>query len=233
MTEMDRSDTTLLANLKRDGFSLHRRLDPHLSTGLVAQALGKIINLEAVIPLSKIPSIQSLRPREASEVGQNQYSGHYGLGAFPLHSDLAHWAIPPRYLLLRCAVGSNDVFTHILPWKPIVEVLGQDVLRKAVLTARTRRIGCSSLVRALSNHLQTEVLRWDPIFLRPLNQHARSLASVMFDPAWSRAAVMILLSQPGDTLVVDNWRILHGRSAVPAHSRSRHVDRVYLSEVFD
>jgi L-asparagine oxygenase len=198
----------------------------------VAHALGTVVNVGGLLPSSGIPTVQCLRPRNTTEVKQNQYSGHYGLSTFPLHTDLAHWALPPPYLLLRCVVGSNDVFTHVLSWTRIVDLVGTAALRKAVFMARSRQIGCSGLVRAMSHHHQTEVLRWDPIFLRPLNQHARALASVMLDPTWNGAAIKILLHQPGDMVLIDNWRMLHGRSQVLAHSTVRRIERVYLSEVF-
>jgi alpha-ketoglutarate-dependent taurine dioxygenase len=54
----------------------------------------------------------------------------------------------------------------------------------------------------------------------------------MLDPAWKTAALNVLLLQPGDTLLIDNWRMLHGRSEVSTQSTSRIIDRVYLAEVF-
>lgn len=221
----------LLAELERDGFSLRRGLAPRLSTIKVAEGLGSVIDVAAMLPSSGIPTVQSLKPKNMSEVGRNQYSGHYGLGIFPLHTDLAHWAFPPHYFLLRCIVGSDDVFTHVLPWTPIVDSVGTAVLRKAVFAARRRRIGYSGLVRAMSHHDGTAVLRWDPIFLTPLNQHAQVLASTMLDSVWDSKVVRILLNQPGDTLIIDNWRMLHGRGVVMPRSTARHIDRVYLSEV--
>ncbi len=214
----------MLTAVRQDGFDTHKGLAPSLSTLELAQALGTVVNIGGLLPSSGIPTVQSLRPRSTDEVRQNQYSGHYGLETFPLHTDLAHWALPPRYLLLRCIVGSNDVFTHILPWRRIVDSVGTSALRKAVFTARSRRIGCSGLVRAMSHRGQTEVYRWDPIFLRPLNQYARELAFVMQDPTWNRAVTKILLHQPGDTVLIDNWRMLHGRSRVLAQGTGRHVE---------
>jgi len=41
-----------------------------------------------------------------------------------------------------------------------------------------------------------------------------------------------LLHEPGDTILIDNWQMLHGRSQVSAESTIRHIERVYLSEVF-
>jgi L-asparagine oxygenase len=222
----------VLTALKRDGFSLRRDLTPSVPTIEVAQALGTVVSVSGVLPSSGIPTVQCLRPRNTDEARQNHYSGHYGLGAFPLHTDLAHWGLPPRYLLLRCIVGSSDVFTHILPWAPVVDVVWSAALRRAVLTARRRGVGCSGLVRAMSQHGQAEVLRWDPIFLRPLNRHARALATVMLDRTWDSAVIKVLLRQPGDTVLIDNWRMLHGRGQVLAQSTTRRIDRVYLSGVF-
>jgi L-asparagine oxygenase len=222
----------VLTAVKQDGFALQKALAPSLATIEVAQALGAVIDIRGVLPSSGIPTVQSLRPRNADEVGQNRYSGHYGLGTFPLHTDLAYWNLPPRYLLLRCIAGSNDVFTNILPWSRVVELIGTDVLRRAVFTARNRRIGYSGLVRSLSYHHEAELFRWDPIFLWALNQQARALGCVMLDPRWDTVAAKVLLHHPGDTLIIDNWQVLHGRSQILTQGTVRHLERVYLSEVF-
>jgi hypothetical protein len=197
----------------------------------VAAALGAVIDVEGLLPSSGIPTVQCLRPRAATQVGTNQYSGHYGLGAFPLHSDLAHWAVPPHYFILRCIVPAEDVFTQVLRWTVVTPLLGTIDMRKAVFTGRKRRIGCSGLVRAMSRHGNTGLFRWDPLFLKPLNQSARDLDRLMREPRWSEAGTEVPLRRPGDTLVIDNWQVLHGRSPIPLHSTGRLLERVYLSDV--
>lgn len=233
MEQLAEQASTMLADLKRDGFSLCPRLSPNFSTVEVARSLGTIVNLEALLPNGGISVVQPLRPRSTSDSNQNRYSGHYGLGIFPLHTDLAHWAVPPRYLLLRCLVGSSDVFTHLFPWTLIVESVGASALRKALFGTRKRRVGCSGLVRAMSHHDGSEILRWDPIFLEPLNRPADRLVAEMMGPAWNALFLKVLLQQPGDTILVDNWRMLHGRGTVSKQSTSRLVERVYLAEVSD
>jgi hypothetical protein len=224
-------ESGLLLELDKVGFCVRHRLAPHMTTIEVAQAIGTVINLEKLLPSGSIPTVQSLRPKKMREVRQNQYSGNYGLGSFPLHTDLAHWAIPPHYFLLRCVVGSNDVFTYVLAWEPIIDLVGPTLLQKAVFCARRRRIGYSGLVRTMTHLNGTDILRWDPIFLKPLNPDARMLASTMRDSTCECGVVSILLNEPGDTLIVDNWRALHGRSEVTPQGMRRRVDRVYLSEV--
>ncbi len=219
--------------LDRDGFVLRKEYLPQLPTAEVAVRVGRILEIDKLLPSSKIPTVQSLRPRQAVEAKQNQYSGHYGFDIFPFHTDLAHWALPPRYFLLRCLIGTEDVFTNVLPSSHVVGLLGAASLQKAVLRARKRHFACSGLVRALSLHHGEQIFRWDPIFLEPLNGHAGALVRAMLDPALNDATIRVRLQDPGDTLIIDNWRTLHGRSQVPARSKPRNVERIYLSEVFN
>jgi alpha-ketoglutarate-dependent taurine dioxygenase len=220
-------------NLEQQDFVVLPELDTYLSTVEVARRLGTIVEIDRLLPSSGIPNVQSLRPRNATEAKQNQYSGNYGHGLFPLHTDLAHWVLPPRYLLLRCLVGAEDVFTNLLPSKYALDLVGKAALQKAVFRGRRREYGCSGLVRAISYHHQEEIFRWDPIFLQPLNRNARRLKIVMHDPACNRSLMTVRLTKPGDTIIIDNWRMLHGRSSVSARSTGRHIERVYLSEVFN
>ena len=197
----------------------------------VAANLGKVVRIEDLLPGSAISTVQSLRPRASSQVGRNQYSGHYGLGEFPLHSDLAHWGVPPRYFLLRCIEGARDVFTRVLPWTTILPSFDSLVLQRAVFAGRKRRMGGCSLVRAMSCQETGNIFRWDPVFLKPLNEPAKELARLMTDSKWAKTASEIPLCRPGDTLLIDNWRALHGRSPVPASSTGRVLERVYVSEI--
>nr|WP_281066390.1 TauD/TfdA family dioxygenase [Xanthobacter flavus] len=38
----------------------------------------------------------------------------------------------------------------------------------------------------------------------------------------------IALAHPGDTLIIDNWRMLHARSPIPPGREDRSIQRVYL-----
>ena len=219
--------------LERDGFVFQKKVLAHLPTLEVARRIGSVLDIDKLLPSSRIPTVQSLSPRAISEATRNQYSGNYGLDFFPLHTDLAHWALPPRYFLLRCLVGTEDVFTNLLPCSYIIGIVGSAALQKAVLRTRRRRYGCSGLVRAMSPHRNEQIFRWDSIFLQPLNSRAEALKRVMIDPASSDSTIKILLRDPGDILLIDNWRMLHGRSPVPSRSADRHIERVYLSEVFN
>ena len=61
-------------------------------------------------------------------------------------------------------------------------------------------------------------------------EKAGGLTDVLFDKTGT-----ITLGRPAlkDTIVVDNWRMLHGRSQVPQAGATRQIERVYFSEVFE
>src|SRR5688500_1379294 len=78
------------------------------STADVAHHLGEIVHLEG------ISEIQTLAPCNKDEAGTNRYSGLYGVEEFPLHTDMAHWHVPPRYFLLRCVQPTDNVPTYLV-----------------------------------------------------------------------------------------------------------------------
>jgi L-asparagine oxygenase len=219
-------------NMNIDGVRLYRAFEAQRSSIEVAHGLGRPVELSAFDRRSQQPMVQQLKPHRIEDSRPTQYSGHFGLGEFPLHSDLAHWAIPPRYLLLRCVRGASSVTTNILPWMAIVDLLGRTTLTKAVFAVRTSRPFHSGLVRALSTHQNTSVLRWDSIFLKPMSQGAIALSQVMSAKAWDDVTIKFVLEEPGDMLLIDNWSVLHGRSAVKPSDTHRCIERTYLSEIF-
>ena len=180
MVNLDPPAVGLIASrVERAGFTLVGALRPDLTTLQIARRLGPVVDLPRIIEGGHIPSIQPLRPRESSTANLHRYSGNYGLNSFPLHSDLAHWALPPHFLILRCVVGADDVYTKILRWTSVTDLVDNTALRKAVFRARQSPPGRSGLVRALSSHEGDNVFRWDPLFIQPLNSHARFLGVSM------------------------------------------------------
>ena len=43
--------------------------------------------------------------------------------------------------------------------------------------------------------------------------------------------ISVPLVNPGDTVIIDNWRMLHGRSNVPISCVHRIIDRTYLGRL--
>lgn len=200
----------------------------------IGRSIGNVVNVQALLPGSGIPTVQTLSPRLTSESSSNRYSGTYGINDFPLHTDLAHWVQPPRYLILRCRSGSAIVTTKLLRSSALASTLGTATLRRAWVRPRhPSRNGKQCLLPLMFSRGNTCGFRWDPLFLIPMNGASRQVADVMSVKDWKEAnSVTLALTSPGDTLIIDNWCFLHGRSNVPITELGRRIERVYLSELY-
>ena len=223
----------LLVALSETGFAFMRELSPEVPTIEIAHALGVPIDMTRLLPNARIPTVQDLVPRRKEGAPKNQYSGHYGLADFPLHTDLAHWFRPPRYFMLRCIRGEPSVSTYLLPAAAIANHIGQTTLARAV--ARPRRApsaGAHCLLPLLFSDGLTVGFRWDPLFLVPMNKAAHAVETLMSAYATPSPDIgRVQFEHPGDTLLIDNWRFLHGRSSVQKGGTNRYLQRIYMSEI--
>ena len=78
----------------------------------------------------------------------------------------------------------------------------------------------------------SQAIRWDPRFLRPVNQEAAAAVSkAAMSADLQTPTARVQLTSQGDTIIIDNWRCLHGRSQIGAEAVNRHLERVLLDEV--
>lgn len=97
--------------LETRGYLLLKQWYNGVSTEEIACMVGSVLDIDKVTGNHKISTVQTLRPREASDAKPNTYSGLLRVGEFPLHTDCAHWDTPPHYLILRCLEGISSVVT--------------------------------------------------------------------------------------------------------------------------
>ncbi|MFG1359182.1 Fe(II)-2OG oxygenase family protein [Xanthobacter pseudotagetidis] len=198
-------------------FSSHRPKDSIVE---IAERFGK-----PLVPWEN-GLIQTLVPR--TKAAPNSYSGIYGLDRFPFHSDLAHWRTPPRYLLLRCITGFADVPTLMIDGHDLIDAVSLDVLGRAIFKPRRPREGSVSLLRLCEPVDDVVRVRWDEVFLKPAsrigevaNLRVREWLSIC-------TPIALSLAETHDTLLIDNWRMLHARSPILAGRETRAIERVYL-----
>jgi len=208
------------------GFALLRGFAPELEPGAAFRLLGKLDSLEG------FDDVQYLTPKEREASTPNTYSGNFGTADFPLHTDLAHWAVPPRYVALRCVEGNSGVATRMLDGYLICNSVGRSRLRMTLVQPRRRLAGGKQLLRLLEPVQAEEVerVRWDPLFLRSANNLAASVLDEVRRALVAMVPDEVVLEGPGDTLLIDNYRMLHGRSSVPPGS-VRVIARAYLEVV--
>lgn len=203
------------------GYAKVRGLCDQSCTFAVAAALGEVID-----PWGEGP-IQSLKPRGTST--PNTYSGIFGVGRFPFHTDLAHWPEPPRYILLRCMKGYEDVPTLLADGQNLLRDVTPEMLGRAIVRPRRRDVGHSRLLRLFQLKADgAALLRWDEVLLKPASPVGEQACTTM--KTWLEGAdvTSVAMTQADDAVVIDNWRMLHSRPGVPPGREDRHLERVYL-----
>lgn len=214
---------SLKEGVARDGYAFVRDYCPGADALAVANTLGH--------PLEPWEggTVQDLVPRSIAT--PNTYSGSYGLGCFPFHTDLAHWRIPPRYLLLRCVTGYADVPTLLLDGKSIFDAVTLDILTRAIFKPRRPRNGALALLRLCEPTSEGYCFRWDELFLKPASKIGELASQRIKEHLDKCEPLKIALARVGDTLLIDNWRMLHARSPIPAERENRKIQRIYLESL--
>jgi alpha-ketoglutarate-dependent taurine dioxygenase len=214
---------SLKEDIGRQGYAFAHEFSPGTDAVAVANAIGRpLIPWEGGL-------VQELVPRDTAT--PNTYSGIYGLDRFPFHTDLAHWRLPPRYLLLRCVAGHADVPTLLLDSHALLEAVTKDVLTRAIYRPRRPRDGKLTLLRLYEPRNDGYCFRWDEVFLKPASKIGE-LAGLRVKEQLRKCVPMShSLTRPGDLLLIDNWRMLHARSLIPAERMDRKIQRIYLEDL--
>ena len=213
-------------SVSADGYAVIRnyRLDDEILQ--VLSSIGTLVTLPGM------NVVQYLTPK--SEIGglPNTYSGNFGMNDFPYHADLAHWYRPPRYFILRCLSGTNSVATRLINADEINGVLGLTALKSALVTPRRPHGGYRSLLHLIDvDPSGSQIFRWDSLFLIPATKRSAITSKKVNNYLLSTDPIEVVLENPGDTLIVDNWRMIHGRSPVPDSASKRRIARAYLGEL--
>lgn len=198
-------------------FSNHR---PNKSIGEIAEHFGK-----PLVPWEN-GLVQKLVPR--AEAAPNSYSGIYGLDRFPFHSDLAHWRTPPRYLLLRCIAGFADVPTLMIDGHDLIDAVTLDILGRAIFKPRRPLDGSVSLLRLCEPVNDVVRVRWDEVFLKPASRIGEVADLRVRGWLSTCTPTALSLAEMHDTLLIDNWRMLHARAPILPGRETRAIERVYL-----
>jgi L-asparagine oxygenase len=196
-------------------------VDPKLDTISVAKKIGSVLSVDG------LSEVQSLSPKIRTASTKNTYSGNYGLDDFPLHTDLAHWHIPPRYFILRCLIPDPMVNTLVIDFKNAVCDIPQSIISRALFKPRRKFNNRQYLLRLV----QCDVFRWDPLYLVPENDEAQEVA-LHLNTLSRNKIQQVKLEKAGQVILIDNWKVLHGRSSILKNSNTRLIERVYLSEIY-
>lgn len=187
-----------------------------------------IDHIAAELGVRPLSTTHTLSPKGTEHASPNTYSGMFGHDEFPFHTDLAHHRSPPRYVVLRCVIGFTEVATRLLDGRELVAAVGRDKLRRAVVRPRRPVGGQLPLLRLLELSDEGQLIRWDAQFIVPASNGGTAAFPLVRSWISSMRSSDVALAESGDTLIVDNWRILHARSPVDDRHSTRLIERTYL-----
>ncbi|MGF6978115.1 L-asparagine oxygenase [Paraburkholderia sp. JPY465] len=219
------------AGLEGEGFVFLREWMRGTSTEDVARTLGEVTDHRLFAGLTD-SAVHQLRPKPRNHLAPNRYYGHFGFGEYPPHTDLAHWIVPPRYLMLRVRSGGNQVATHIYSQAGSLSLLDPLLLGSAIFASRQASRTIVPFPMKVCKETPSSI-RWDPLFIQPINDSAKACAKAINSAEFRNMRLELILEHPADTLLIDNWRTLHGRGNVTPESEGRCIDRIYLDSLHD
>jgi Taurine catabolism dioxygenase TauD, TfdA family len=170
--------------------------------------------------------VESLRPAWPEEASPRSLSAIHGMHPFPFHTDGAHYSRPPRYLVLACISPGTTVVPTVLNSFKDLGLTEHELARCRTATFLIKN-GRRSFYSTILDSMRGFV-RFDEACMTPTSADAATILEVIRSRLIDREPVQIRW-RSGDAVVLDNWRILHGRgsgsSVVPT---DRHMLRVSI-----
>lgn len=229
-----------LAKTPGDGYTFPPVKDSFVSEFMLSvfsSALGEPFNY---IQEEKGNIFRNVRPTKYNAFAQTSDGSKVDL---ELHTETAfHW-FKPDYLLLNCLRGdrSQKAYTLVSSLKKIVRELDPETieeLRKPQYRTgidvsfgnRDKSLYCDELIPVLYGTDGDTMITYDLDLMVGLTSEAK-MALVKLKEAIIKVQEAVLL-EPGDILIVDNKRAIHGRTAYDAFfdGYDRWLQRVYVSK---
>ncbi|MBK1884675.1 TauD/TfdA family dioxygenase [Luteolibacter pohnpeiensis] len=155
----------------------------------------------------------------------NSLSSRYGMAAFPFHTESAYWRVPPRYLMLHCiSPGHGNRPTGYIDTAPRLSSLGA-ILESAQY--RIRRSTGSFLVRCVERTETGIRVRADAECMLPMMKTRDPLNEFLLPGLDDTATWHSWTSN--DLLILDNWRMMHGRGSATNLDPDRKLARILVA----
>lgn len=196
---------------------LEGKLDNHLHD------LSKILGLPVSGRNNTI--LEELKPILSKNAHPRSLSKQYGVGSLPLHSDTAHWLTPCRYILLGCEEAGEVSSPTILQDTKNLSLDEEEEfhINNASFFIQNGRKSFYSSIRSKSRPF----FRFDPGCMIPTSPHAElAMKSLMKDK--HKDKIIEIQWQKDKILIIDNWRMLHGRGNKQSADQKRKLLRVMV-----
>lgn len=166
-----------------------------------------------------------LTPIESAYARPCSLSKIYSTGEFPLHTDTAHWTTPCRFILLACASdGGGKRSTLLLDTRKVA--LKEEQLSLLRTTPFRVKNGRNSFFSTILSNLRPFV-RIDKGCMIAVKNADHTVLDIYSTNHWPSVAETISW-EAGDIVILDNWRVLHGRGPAGRLESNRRLIRILI-----
>jgi hypothetical protein len=164
-----------------------------------------------------------LVPTTAKSARRHSLSRKFSRGEFEVHNDTAHWIRPCRYIFLACVdPGEGGRATLLLDTKQLPLSSEQtELLETAPMRIRNGRNSFYSTIFGRDRPF----VRFDVGCMAGATPSASAAIRILRRENWP-SKLREFYWQPGIGLVIDNWRVLHGRGAASQDDPKRRLLRI-------
>jgi hypothetical protein len=173
--------------------------------------------------------VDQLSPISAEQAAPRSLSAKYGFGAFPMHTDAAYLHVPPKYLALHY-VSDKISKRPTLLWDLELIQLPKDLLfnlQREVWLVNGGRGRFLSSIRVEGSSTNESYWRFDLECMRPLSDVGAEVARE-FEQHMSHVRPTEVHWQPDLLLILDNWRVIHGRANGDHPEPERVLERILI-----
>lgn len=167
----------------------------------------------------------TLLPTEAAAAKPRSLSKVHAVGEFPLHIDTAHWLTPCRYVMLACvSPGSANRPTLLMDMRRLPLNHHQSSLLHSTPLRVTN--GRNSFFSTILSKARPFV-RFDPGCMTATTADGVKALALLAKENW-RDHIEAVFWVAGTVVVIDNWRMLHGRGHADCPDSDRRILRISI-----
>lgn len=186
----------------------------------IGQRLGRPVALR-----NSLDIVQELVPSRESRFS-NSLSAKYKDGEFPMHTDTAHWLTPCRYIVMGCSKeGERQRDTLLLDTAAISMT---EEVRLLLMSEPFRIVNGRRSFYGTVLAPGRQFIRYDPGCMSPTSDRGKAVMSFLANMRLSGPRESIRWHE-GKILIVDNWRVLHGRCSAVGGGSERTISRVLVA----
>ena len=148
---------------------------------------------------------KNLVPKDKNETNYFSLSSAYGLKKFPLHTDGAEFSVPPKYIVMRALTDSHTGTTLA----DASTLKSNSVVSNSVWQVKTKTGLITACFFEMDHNYNMDYIRFNRLSMKSVEGEKFEILKAI-----DSLPTTTITWTKNKTLLIDNWRMLHGRQSV-------------------